>query len=200
MRHAVRASVSMLVVFFAAGLCSAASAPPQNLQDFFGIANTPATIGKLKADVTTITCTEVDSKVGVACSDGSYAAQCVSGVCGCIHYSQCTNTGGTAGKGLGVLELGFDLGNGATLGLTPDCYPLFGVYTNTGKTDTKGEITNVDAIACDPLSGEVAAVLGGWQLVSWNTDKVADGAGGSFTGTMNVTTGALKLVLKGKTF
>ncbi len=188
----------LVTAILVVGLSGFASA--QNLQDFFGIQNQASPIGKLKADNDTITCTSSISRQKLACNDGSYAAQCASGTCGCIIYDACKNAGGTIGTGTeGTLEVGFDFGNGPTLGLAPDCYPIFGVYTAAGKKDTSEE-TDFDGVACDPLSGSTVTINGGWQLLSWDTTAVVDGAGGTLTGTLNLTTSEIKLSLKGKTF
>ena len=189
----------MVATLLAIGLCGTATAA-QNLQDFFGLPFVLPTIGKLRADNQKVTCTKIVSKLPAVCSDASYAAQCVSGTCGCINYT-CTNTGGTASNGSGTLEMGFDFANGPTLGLTPDCYPIFGVYTAAaGKKDKIPEETNFAGVACDPLSGQVAQINGGWQLVDFSTPPVSNGAGGTLTGTLNLGTSALKLTLKGETF
>jgi len=196
----VWASSAMAMVFLT-GLCGSAAA--ENLQDFFNVPNTPATIGKLKADNDTITCTSSVSKLATACSDGSYAAQCASGVCGCIIYDSCKNSGGTIGTGTdGNLEIGIDFANGPTLGGAPDCYPIFGVFTGTGKKDPgpTPEETDFVGVACDPLSGSSVLINGGWQLIEADTPLVANGAGGTLTGTLNLSNSAIKLSLKGKTF
>jgi hypothetical protein len=189
---------SAMAIVFVTGLCGSAAA--QNLQDFFGL-SPPETIGKLKADNDSVTCTSSISRTKTACSDASYAAQCVSGLCGCINYDACKNSGGTIGTGTtGTLEIGIDFGNGPTLGLAPDCYPVFGVYTASGKSDPAGEETDFDGVACDPLSGNVVVVNGGWQLISWGSNSIVNGAGGTLTGTLSLSTSEVKLSLKGKTF
>ncbi len=190
---------SLVTAILVVGLSGFAAA--QNLQDFFGIQNQASPIGKLKADNDTITCTSSLSKLAATCKDGSYAAQCASGTCGCIIYDSCKNAGGTIGTSSnGTLEIGFDFGNGPTLGLAPDCYPIFGVFTASGKTDTSTEETDFDGVACDPFSGAVVLINGGWQLVDFSNPKIVDGAGGTLTGTLNLTTSEVKLSLKGKTF
>lgn len=190
---------SMVALFLLVGLSGFAAA--QNLQDFFGIQNQASPIGKLKADNDSITCTDAFLKLPAVCSDGSYAAQCVSGNCGCLNYSSCKNSGGTIGTGInGTLEIGFDFGNGPTLGFAPDCYPIFGVFMGSGKKDSHLEETDFDGVACDPLSGPVVLINGGWQLVVADTPLIVNGAGGTLSGTLNLSTSALKLNLKGKTF
>ncbi len=190
---------SIVALFLVLGFGGFASA--QNLQDFFGIQNQASPIGKLKADIDTVTCTSSLSRQKAACNDGSYAAQCASGTCGCIIYDSCKNAGGTIGTGSeGTLEIGFDFGNGPTLGFAPDCYPIFGVYKASGKKDPSSEETDVDGVACDPLSGAVVSINGGWQLISWNLTSIVNGAGGTLTGTLNLSTSEIKLNLKGKTF
>jgi hypothetical protein len=189
---------SVMAIVFVSGLCGSAAA--QNLQDFFGL-TAPETIGKLKADNDNVTCTSSISRRKTACSDGSYAAQCASGVCGCINYDTCKNSGGTIGTGAsGTLEIGVDFDNGPTLGLAPDCYPIFGVYTAAGKSDPSGEEADFDGVACDPLSGSVVVINGGWQLISWGSKSIVNGAGGTITGTLSLSTSEVKLSLKGKTF
>jgi|HubBroStandDraft_6_1064221.scaffolds.fasta_scaffold442756_1 hypothetical protein len=189
---------SLIALLFVTGVCGSAAA--QNLQDFFGL-TAPETIGKLKADNSTVTCTSSVLRTKSACSDGSYAAQCVSGVCGCINYDACKNSGGTIGTGSeGTLEIGVDFANGPTLGLAPDCYPIFGVYKAAGKSDPSGEEIDFDGVACDPLSGNVVVINGGWQLIGWGSKSIVDGAGGTTTGTLNLSTSEVKLSLKGKTF
>jgi hypothetical protein len=185
--------VALLLVFGLGGFAAA-----QNLPDFFHIQNQPATIGKLKADNFTVTCTHVIQNLAAICTDGSYAAQCVSGICGCINYT-CTNAGGTMGTANATLEIGFDLGNGPAGG-APDCYPIFGFVTGTGKKDLVQEETDFDGVVCDPLTGQVAQANGGWQLFQADNPLVVHGAGGTFTGTLNLTSSALKLSFKGKTF
>jgi hypothetical protein len=190
---------AIVVLFLLVGLSGFASA--QNLPDFFGIPNQASPIGKLKADNDTITCTSSLSRQKAACNDGSYAAQCASGTCGCIIYDMCKNAGGTIGTGTeGILEVGFDFDNGPTLGFAPDCYPIFGVFTSSGKKDPTPEETDFDGVACDPLSGSVVLINGGWQVVVANTPSIINGAGGTLTGTLNLTTSEIKLGLKGKTF
>jgi hypothetical protein len=190
-----------LAIILAMSLCRNAGAV-ENLQEFFNVPQVQASpIGKLKADSETATCSHLVSRLPTMCIDGSYAAQCVSGLCGCINYT-CTNSGGTSGTGAGTMEIGFDFANGPTLGLAPDCYPIFGVYiVDTGKKDKAEEETDFDGVACDPLSGAVTQIVGGWQLVSFDeSPSLIDGAGGTLTGTLNMGSSALKVVFKGQTF
>jgi hypothetical protein len=187
---------SMGALFLVFALCGFAAA--QNLQDFFSVNHQATPVGKLKADNGSVTCTHLITKFPTTCNDTSYAAQCASGICGCMSYT-CTNAGGTLGTGTGTLELGIDLANGPTLGFSPDCYPIFGVYNGTSKKDTSEE-TDFDGVACDPLGGTTVVVNGGWQLVAWNLTSIVNGAGGTLTGTLNLSSSALKLSLKGKTF
>jgi hypothetical protein len=101
------------------------------------------------------------------------------------------------------MEIGFDFANGPTLGFgPPDCYPIFGVYlVASGKTDKSEEETDFDGVACDPLSGAVVQIVGGWQLISFEESRtLVDGAGGTLTGTLNLGSSALKVVFKGQTF
>ncbi len=182
-----------------AGFADAQATAPPNLQDFFGVPNSSSEIGKMKGDNGSFTCSQISLKTTGPCGDGSYADQCASGNCGCLKYS-CSNSGGTTGTGTGDMEIVFDFENGPTAGFAPDCYPLFGVYVGTGKKDALEEETDFNGAVCDPLKGPKASMLGGWQLISWSTAAITNGAGGTFTGSMDVTTGALKLTLKGKSF
>jgi hypothetical protein len=192
----------VVIVLLVAALARPAAA--QGLQDFFDVPHSSTHIGKLKTDNGSITCTQIDSKSTGSCS----SAQPPDGNCGHIDYS-CTVTGGTAGAGTALMTFEVDLnagltsrGSGNPTSLAPDCYPFVGDFTATGKKDAFQEETGIAGIACDPLSGENAALIGGWQLLDWaNFDPCcSDGAGGSLTGTIDTTTGALKLVLRGKAF
>ena len=202
----VRKWIPVVIVFLAVFLGGSAAA--QGLQDFFNVPHATLHIGKLKADNGAISCSQIDSKSKgpVPCSS-AFGFPVGFDTCGAIQYS-CSNTGGTAGNGNGTMVIEFDLnaglssrGSGNDSSLAPDCYPIVGSYGATGKRDAFLEATGFAGVACDPLTGQAAQIIGGWQLLDWAlVPFIPDGAGGTFTGTMNVTTGALKLVLTGKTF
>ncbi len=157
-----------------------------------------ATIAKGRADVSIITCASTASASSSQCNDGTYASDlCLSGNCSCITWS-CSERNAFAGNGTATVEIGIDVGNGAVT-QPPDCYPISGQFT-TASTDA--ETTAFNGSVCDPVIAKstTAPLIGGWQLIGWNTTKITDGAGGSFTGTLDMGTGELRLILRGRTF
>src|SRR5262249_33660049 len=149
-----------------------------DLPDLFGVQNAPAPIGKLHAANGSVSCTQFISALPSACSDGSYAEQCVSGTCGCINFNNCKTTGLTTGNGSGTVEIGVDFGNGPAGG-PPDCYPFFAAYDGTGKKSTTSQEIDFAGVICDPLKGDSAAVTGGWQLFPGDGPAGINGAGGT---------------------
>jgi hypothetical protein len=201
MAHRFIKSFALLVL-----LCvsvGASSLHAQNLgattvPSFAGVTTNPELpLVKGRADVSVITCASTASVSSSSCTDGSYAANCPSGHCGCVIWS-CSERNAFAGNGAATVEIGIDVGNGPG-GAPPDCYPIFGEFT-TASTDA--ETTEFNGTVCDPVIAKstTAPLTGGWQLAGWNTTKITDGAGGSFTGTLDMGTGGLKLTLKGRTF
>jgi hypothetical protein len=162
--------------------------------------STAPTIVKGRADASTVTCPSALSISNTQCTDATtYAGnnQCLTGVCGCIKWN-CTERNAFAGNGTATLEINIDVGNAAA-GTPPDCYPIVGDFVTTS---TDPETINFNGAICDPVTTKstTAPLSGGWQLEAFGTSKITDGAGGSFTGTVSLSTGELKLTLKGTTF
>jgi len=196
-RHSIVIAVLLGLLFVVSP--ANAQSPPTTVPAFTG--NNPgatSTLVRGRADVSTITCTQAFSITTAACGDASYAAnQCLSGNCACINWS-CTERNAIAGNGNATVEIGIDIDDGQA-GAPADCYPFFGQFDTTSADP---ETTDFSGAICDPniAKSTTATVTGAWQLVAANTSKVTDGAGGTLTGTLNLTNGLLKLKLKGRTF
>ncbi|HLI78430.1 MAG TPA: hypothetical protein VKV03_00535 [Candidatus Binataceae bacterium] len=189
----------LLCVSAGASILDAQNLGSMTIPSFTGNTTSPELpIAKGRADVSTLTCASTASVSSSPCNDATYASDlCVSGICACLTWS-CSERNAFAGNGTATVEIGIDVDNGAALA-PPDCYPISGQFT-TASADA--ETTAFNGAVCDPVIAKstTAPLTGGWQLIGWNTTKITDGAGGSFTGTLSLATGELKMTLKGRTF
>jgi hypothetical protein len=136
-----------------------------------------------------------------ACATTTYNTICPSGSCGCQIYVVDTDhksqkvTGNLVGKStLAEIDITLDGGDSVGGGTPGFCRPIFASATITGSIDT--EQLDMTGAICSPTKkgGVIDPISGGFGIES----STASHQGfGTFTGTLNETTGLLVLKFSG---
>lgn len=134
----------------------------------------------------------------VGISSGScgvgYSAYCPSGACECDEFVG-TIAGNPIGKGSADVLVTVDYGAEVSPGGAPTCYPLFAVLEISTSRDH--ETIDATGTSCDPVSGSIEKITGGFGIDS--SDAGASGWG-SLTATVNLSTGTAVMRYSGTFF